>query len=253
MNRMAILIDCGKAKGEKELAGTSVDVRILSTWLKSDFGGAWEDDEIHILKNPTFTQILSYTAMSILAEYTLLSFSGHGVVIRDKATSIDSQHVVMGDGALKDFDLLLPKSKRATIICDACREVSEKPINFSESALRGAVKEASVKPQRAILKAIYNSAISNAREGRFTMYGCSVGQVCGDDSLAGGFFTSSLIKCAADWIKNKTGILPMSEILGLASVLTNRLAMQDGRLQQPTGSPSTRSGNDFPFAVSLNY
>lgn len=57
MNRKALLIEAGKARGQQALPGPAIDVDRLRTWFLSNDGGAWEGSEINTLSNPSSSDV----------------------------------------------------------------------------------------------------------------------------------------------------------------------------------------------------
>ena len=254
MIRKALLIESGKAKGQKEIAGPAVDVGRLRTWFGSENGGAWEQREIATLSNPSPAQVQASVTGLAGADYAFVSFSGHGYIEQDARTGRQTQKIIVGTGEEMNFASLRPSVKKVLMMCDACRVV-EVVRRFAESSLiENRLKLARKKYDRAAFREWFEAAVTNAAEGAFTMYGCGVNQVCYDDPLEGGFFTSSLIDSAAGWTDRvaKNGCLPAQDALTLAAGAVSVRTAGKSPPQQPTGGPENRTlGNPFPFGVCL--
>lgn len=254
MIRKALLIEAGKAKGQKEIAGPAVDVSRLRTWFGSENGGAWEHGEIVTLSNPSPVQVQAAVAALGGAEYAFVSFSGHGYIDQDGRTGKQTQKIIVGTGEEMNFASLRPTVKKVLMVCDACRVV-EVVRRFTDATLiENRLKLARKRYDRAAFRSWFEAAVTTAAEGAFTMYGCGVNQVCYDDPLEGGFFTSSLIDSAAEWSDHvgKNGCLAAQDALKMAAGTVSVKTAGKSPPQHPTGGPENRSlGNPFPFAVCL--
>ena len=254
MNRRALLIEAGKAKHQKAIAGPPQDVRRLRLWLTSNNGGAWEDSEIETLSNPTFAEVSAAVTRAGKGEYAFVSFSGHGWIEEDPRTGGRKQKVIVGSGESIDLASLRPGVKKCTLLCDACREV-EQVMKFSEAVAK-AMKYARDREQytRASYRKWYDDAITAAADGAFFLYGCLPNECSYEDPMEGGYFTEAMIVSAARWCDNVTahGCLLMPRALEMATPVVAHKAARFTPQQHPTGGPENRSrGNDFPFAVAF--
>jgi hypothetical protein len=253
MNRYAVLIGSGNA-APPLLQGPAVDVRRLKTWMMHNNGGAWEESEIAALVDPTVAQIAEAIDRAGRADYAFVAFSGHGGIEQDSRTGYQVQKIIVGNNLTYDFLALTPKSKKSTLVCDACRVV-EQVVVFNERVEKSIkFARAKVAATRAMYRTRFEAAVTAAAEGVYTMYGCAVGQYCYDAGINGGFFTGSLIDNAAAWCDRVTAsqCLAMHEVLSMAAQAVSARTQNLTPPQHPNGGPQNKTlGNPFPFAVAL--
>ena len=254
MIRRALLIEAGKAKGQKVIEGPAADIRRLRTWFGDQDGGAWNDCEILSLNNPSPSEVTRAVLGLSGVDYAFVSFSGHGYIQENARTGSRTQKIILGTGDEMDFAALRPNVDKCLLVCDACREV-HKVFWMAEARLSHVpVKLARKRYTRESYRLWFEAAITQAAAGAFRMYGCRPTQVCYEDPLEGGFFTSSLIDSAASWVDSATGhgCLLAQEVLTLAANRVSLLAHGKNPAQLPSGGGEDRSGrNAFPFAVAL--
>lgn len=250
MRRYALLIEASKAKGQKEIPGCVRDVERLSRWLRNTAGGAWEASEIKVLNNPSRSDINFAKLPLNLADFGFVAFSGHGW-IKESISGHRTQKIVLGSGEDMDFNELKPTGPKSIMSCDACREV-ERPVRYQMSTKSAAILERFMERRsRADYRAAYERAIDAALPGVFTMYSCSPDQYAGEDPLNGGLFTDVLLSVGERWYESAgQGVLPIDQAFETARAAVSRAASSSSP-QDPTGGPSNRSGNSFPFGVCL--
>jgi len=252
MKRRALIIEASKAAGQKVINGAAEDARRLGLWLADSSGGGWNPDEIERLSNPTLAQLNAALARAT-ADYTWVSFSGHGYIEEDTRTGRRTQKVIIGSGEELPFSSLWPKSGKCSLVCDACRVV-EQVAYFSEQVANAMIyKRAADKYSRGTYRAWFDAAVLGANPGAFFLYGCSAGQYSYEDPLVGGYFTAALIENAASWSDNakSNGCLAMEDVLSSAADAVGTRTSNKKPPQNPCGGPENRSGNSFPFAVAL--
>lgn len=76
MTRQAILIGAPSVK--PALPGVIQDLKDIKTFLLSSRGGAWREDEIIILTNPTKISVEAHIRAVKLKDYVFITCSGHG-------------------------------------------------------------------------------------------------------------------------------------------------------------------------------
>ena len=245
MNRHALLIDASEAKDHERIDGCKRDVERLEDWLRSEAGGAWESSEITVLHNPKKFDLLLPKIKIDNAYFAFSSFSGHGRIVQEPSGR-QTQKIVIGTGEEVDLSEITPKAKKGIVCCDACREVhimKEKHFRFAE----GMIKMSTAAPNRASYRQMFETAVTAAGEGIYTMYSCSPNECAGDDALNGGVFTDALLSSASDWFSgSKRGILTINAAFETAARIVGT-----GGKQTPMATASIRSGNAPPFGISL--
>lgn len=254
MNRKAIIIESSNVAGESDLPGARVDQKNWFSFLKSELGGAWEDNEITILNNPLPTKVDSLLEEN-KEKYCFVAFSGHGC----------EGSVVLNE-RFKDYPihLLKPRGPKGTLIVDSCRGVetavqynfSAKQILF-EGANRGRgvvansrqgvltnfAAKASTVLNRSAHSSLWRLALGQSKTGIVEMLACSKGEAAGEDPNAGGYYTSLLLQSADLW--EAAG--------GLGKVHSTRDAHQHAARKMPSQQNPEYSPLwlAFPFAVSF--
>jgi len=183
MRRKAILI--GNTSG---LEGVNIDLISFDRFLKSDHGGAWENDEIEIFKNPSKAFLLGRIGQikTDKPDYAIVMFSGHGGQIRETILEINGNEEQIPESAL--FDL----SQRQLNIFDCCRCVPE----TIEKAADSRMKLASfTESNKLMIRARYNNRIREAIPQLSRLYSCAIGQ-SSYDSPSGGIYLNNLINSA---------------------------------------------------------
>jgi hypothetical protein len=248
MKRRALLIEAAKATGKNVILGCERDVERLNSWLLSLPGGAWNEEEIITLHNPNRMQIESSRGILDQADFSFVSFSGHGRIIED-FTGKRTQMLTIGTGVEINFDILKPKSPKAIISCDACREVErvgEPPLEI-ESFTKCA--KAKSMHSRKEYRDKFELAVRLASVGNFTMFSCSSNECAGDDALNGGVFTDALLNRAGEMFSSAT----RTTVFDIETVFaaTRDSVAKAHPDQNPEGRPSNRTGNPFPFCIYI--
>ena len=132
MKRRAILIEASAAPGQDFLPGAALDVDTLKAWLSSNPGGAWEEDEIKVLRNPNISLVKANLILARSCDFAFITFSGHGS--HPRGGDFDETEILVNDGILRASDLNCG-APRCSIVIDACRYVG--PEIITESFKRG--------------------------------------------------------------------------------------------------------------------
>lgn len=245
MKRGAVLIEASDLCGGR-IPGAKQDVTLLNELLVSDLGGAWEAEEIKILRNPSYSQITSAIAMLASAEYAFISYSGHGYHAEEldetKVCTIERQ----GKPYWMPISQLLPRCPKYTLSIDCCRNVETE--YFAESIERQAAESFSQgqRPPRIKYRQLFDSQVEVAEIGGIKMYSCDLNESAGETSR-GGYFTRGLVKSAYDHEppSNTSNLfLPMTVAFDTAYAYVQAKAPQ----QHPQLEAGRRN-KYFPWAV----
>lgn len=265
--RFALIIESGNVAGEKDLPGARADARNWHSFLMSDLGGAWREDEIEEMHKPSSACVRA-KLQAHSNGYVFLVFSGHG-----------SMEVVMSTGQWKSciclndvernvrVDTVVPQSN-ATAIFDCCRGKPEvgavakcgHVLNEAFSMDSLANESIATKTIGVGLRACCRMGFDNGLESMstrypVTMFACAQGQGAAEDGSAGGFYTSRLIANAHAW-KNEGlnhGLIVPPGVRILSTLDAHEMAREDveqktkGK-QTPRYSPQSQK---YPFAVRV--
>lgn len=243
VTRKAILISSpGNDRDDK--TGTLIDSRRLYQFLTSDWGGAWEDNEIICLSNPTETELIVTLRMSSCCDYVLINFSGHGLVNHNDLVS-----EVYLDGT-KQISVreINPGNKRQLVIVDACREITHHDSDIQKRSVT--FGEASRQTNRYKCRTLYDECIMRAGEGRVAVYSCGIGQTAGGNPRDGGIFSKYLVESAkscCEFSSNIRGNFTYT-VKDIFDSATKKTYAHDG-IQKPDMDAGRRIYH-FPFAVT---
>lgn len=201
--RIIIITNPGEIGDEHYCEGVYRDKDNYITYFKQPYGGLYNDSEIKYFDKPSKAaielELKSHKTDSI--DMSIVVFCGHGwyssvsksnIICLNKTESIDSLDL------RKDY-------KKRLIILDSCREVhdtyllEEKSRSFSDILKATAGKQLNADS----CKYNYNKTIEECSDQLIILYGCSVNEVCGDDSQFGGYYSSSLLMASKDWVENQ--------------------------------------------------
>jgi hypothetical protein len=259
MKRKAILIESSNVSGESDLPGARIDIENWLRFLSSRIGGAWDSDEIVILRKPSLSQLDSALKQAS-DRYCFVAFSGHGA-----------------DGvvALNDFNkhvpvsLLRPHGTKGVRLIDSCRGKQDATqLDFGVQKKADALNEAvansvtlSAKEGRAtnfsekgshtneMVELLYGrirfkAELDKSESGIVSMLSCASGEAAGESRTAGGYYTSALLGAAVSFhtVIEGDGFLSTKEAHDYALRIMPKQ-------QNPEYSPSNRW---FPFAIKVS-
>ena len=230
------------------LKGVAVDVENISKFLRSDFGGAWENDEITIASNNCTAEWLeNYFKNAGLVDYHLIFYSGHGSYDEEKGPIYwlnDEEGIYntwlqerIGDNAA------------AMLISDSCQVIEElQKGGVLESRSFSATGLATDKVR---CKKLYNDALRKLPKGMFvTASSVSPGEEAFEDDIYGGYYIHSLLQSAKNIIQDEefpNGVYGIGYIHSLAS---DELEQLSKGKQTPYLRGYTRSSQP-PFIVKF--
>lgn len=262
INRYAIIIESSNVKGLRDLPGARTDAANWRSFLKSELGGAWRDEEICVLNKPERDKI-SASLYQYSGAYVFLAFSGHGFeqfsYVRGKYVT----KVCLNDNEQAvDIDTISPK-RLGTAIFDCCRgidEESQNPVSvanesfFSNRSLpltkqAGAEVIKRLKRRQSIRELFLKEIANNQQLTALRMYSCSRGEEAEDFegvANAGGYYTTFLLRAAKEWEKRLNtfccGVYSTKQAHDFACAIMARIHPQ----QHPEYTPGWQS---YPFAI----
>jgi len=191
MNRKCIII-AAPSEGKDFLPGTLVDLKNYKNHLKSIKGGAWYEDEIisintQGMSDDEINKTITYRLNQLReADYAMFAFTGHGCMLNNKTTLYLSNSLIATDSCI---ELYLPS--KASMLFDCCREIqSITEARLEKFSATFDHREISVSEARRI----FEDKIGKANKGHVKLYGCKENECCNEDSILGGFYSSSLLQ-----------------------------------------------------------
>ena len=231
ITRKAIVIGCPGRDGNF-LRGVKHDLQLMSRFLQSNKGGAWEKNEIVLLNNPTISEV-KYVTQSTNVDYSMVYFSGHGYTDKNS----NNRMIVLRDGSIPDWQLL-NQSPRQLVLVDACR-------NYLAPGLSGvpAFEDAIDHFEGSPAYELFSECIAMSPYGSLIVHATQEGKYS-YDSPRGGCFTQALMHISTR-MKTDSDYSPCS----IQSILPHvpKVLKVMGNTQAPTITYS--SGNlKVPFA-----
>ncbi len=209
MNRRVLIISNPGEKGtDNYCAGVPIDVENYKSYFKAPYGGFWSDDEIKHLDKPTKSSVNKELSDIASFDFSIIIFCGHGWY----SSVSESNILTLSKDESIDSNDLRKNAKRRIIILDSCRKVHKEYITdelrkakmFSESVM------AMVKLNGFQCKTYYNEAAEKCPEQIITAYAANINELAGDSSTFGGYYSSSLLKAAVDWVDDNIGSVDLA-------------------------------------------
>ena len=220
--RFAIIIESSNVKGQDDLPGARRDAANWSSFLKSDLGGAWRNNEIIRLSKPSSIDV---QIQLILHEdcYVFLAFSGHGFAERKpSSTELITKVCLNEKEQAVEIKEISPK-QLGTAVFDCCRgienvqgyvKIANEGFSVTHQApLHGTTDAAwqlvtnSAQPQshaQEAIRSVFSRQIENLRSfDTVSMYSCRKTESAGEDPNAGGYYTTLLMQGARSWAESQ--------------------------------------------------
>ncbi len=254
--RILLITNPGKKGDENYCAGVYKDQENYFSFFKQPFGGYWSDSELKHLDKPSKAAVIK--EIDLLAtdeiEFSIIIFCGHGWY-----SSISSSNILCLNDSNEEIDSLdfRVKANKRIIILDSCRKVHPEYITESVKMFGREILEKAMKLNPQECKKYYNAAISSCAKQIINSYGCDINEYCNDSSTSGGYYSSSLIKGARNWVDNKisTNIDLSKEYSALRFPAAHDTSIPNviklsGDTQHPQIDKPRADSNDYlPFAI----
>lgn len=183
IKRKALLI--GNSNG---LPGVKVDLDNSKKFLMSLDGGAWNEDEITVLNNPSRLRLLTkIECFKGKYDFMIVIFSGHGAYGRETILELNQDEEL-----IQESQLIAIAPKQITIF-DCCRARVQEPLFESRSTIT--FSDSGDSSVRYRVRKRYDLLISNAIDQQIRLYACSVGETA-LDTTNGGLYLSNLLSQA---------------------------------------------------------
>jgi Caspase domain len=245
--RALIIVNPGEVGADNYCEGVYADSRIYSRFLRSPQGGLWKEGEIRILDRPEVSEVRNEINYIRQVDYSFAAFAGHGFHAQDS----DSTILELKRGANLDSSELKRGAPKHTMIIDCCRKVEDFVL------LREMKKAARSVPSLNALKCrrFYDQEIAECSPGFIALYGCSIDEEAGERSDSGGYYSSSLIRSAENWLETKLDLdtqhyYSVLSVPGAHSAAVGKVTSLSIRRQNPVIERSSREGPYFPFCIA---
>lgn len=240
ISRQAILIGAPSVK--PELPGVTIDIKDIKRFLLSNKGGAWKEDEIIILSDPSSAAVNANIESARFKDYVFITCSGHGEHRIGKG--LDETVMYVKENETVSINSINPKNKRHLVIADVCRKL----VRFIKMAEVRAAMEALMESADIPInyRKIFDDAVMANPEGRIVAYSCDINQSAGDDGN-GGVFTQELLAAPRYFSptnNNQYGIVKINQAFERAQKMT----YEKNAPQNPVFNAGRRM-DFYPFAI----
>ncbi|HTA63214.1 MAG TPA: caspase family protein [Bacteroidia bacterium] len=226
--------------------GVKADVINYQRYFKSPIGGAFNPDEITVLKNPSWKR-LKAQLLALPADFTIFIFSGHGFFATNTQKAVFN--INENDAVAAQTIINHIQSTKKLIIFDACQSYLE-AYHYLEGI--GDVEQymnfrSSVPKLRA--RQLFNEAILDNPDGAQILMSCSRGQES-VLSPTGSFFSYALLTSSQNWSNTNSRETVLTTLQ--AGKMTTNFLKKNYSSDQTNQRPScfvTRLRPNFPIGV----
>lgn len=181
MKRHALLI------ANADAAGAQNDINNWKKFLRSGVGGAWHENEIQVLTNPSklYLEVTLSLTKDANYDFVIVVYAGHGGWERTTILEINPKGETINETDLKGL------APREILSLDCCRATSTVTDNLNEAQLKMFSETI-----RSSIRARYDARTMQAVAQQVTLYACSVGE-CAYCTNEGGYYTKNLLRQSA--------------------------------------------------------
>lgn len=237
-----VLIIKGFSKDKDELKLDQEMVGYYADFFRSIAGGAYDDDEITQLNEPSI-EVLKIKIEEEKSDFVVIVFIGHG------ATQSDSQLFQIRKGEIIQAGQLDLKASKQLIILESCREIVKDAklptINLSDKVPnygKGGVFRPPINRIKA--KYLYNNQIRICQNGIVICYACKK-----DEAARGFIFSKSLLQISQNWhldSRNHSGIFGIKDLMNATAIKVAEFALKKLNENQ---TPEILGDINFPFSI----
>jgi hypothetical protein len=219
MKRKALLI--GNTYG---LQGVKVDLNNFRNFLTSPQGGAWNNDEIVVMSDPTLEELKRKIGLIrfLRPDYAVVMFSGHGEQKRDTSLVINKSGEEISENEFNEI------ADRQLSIFDCCRAYPERLVKSGVALDTSAVF--AMMESHDDVRARYDKRIMQARAQHAKLYSCSKGQYS-YDTAEGGIYLVNLLNASRNLGQDQFKLVGVAHQEAVPT--TQRQAEQQGGKQDP--------------------
>jgi hypothetical protein len=188
VNRKAIIIgNSGGYRGLSYLPGVAADIENYSSFLMSKAGGEWRKDEIATLENCDSEEIFSEVLQNH-AEYTFITFSGHGLI-----ANLDQTDYISVKNADISIATLIGPCRKQTIILDVRNSC------IDSIADNHVAKELNANKKIEPTRELFDESILKTPDGILLLCASGSSDFAFENASLGGYFTSSFLRVGKEW------------------------------------------------------
>ena len=216
MKRHALLI------ANADAAGAQNDINNWKKFLRSGVGGAWHENEIEVLNNPSkaYLEVTLYLTKEANYDFVIVVYAGHGGWERSTILEINPDGETINEVDLKGL------APREILSLDCCRATSAITDILNEVQLRMFSETT-----RSSIRARYDARTMQAIAQQVTLYACSVGE-CAYCTNEGGYYTKNLLRQSASVPYNEFRTINQAHNAA-APATTNEVHEKENQDQHP--------------------
>ncbi len=239
MKRRALLIGSPGLPGTKTYLEdmTKKDLNKIKSYLMSNTGGKWYEDEILLIDTNNINEVKKYIEHVRKENNDLVfcTFTGHGWYDGNKSTRVFE----IGNSDLYESDLRGLSSKQISVF-DSCAEVHRKESLMESTTFRNMLSMDSYDNKN--YRRIYEEEVNKCHAQMISLYSSSIDEYSQTDNDIGGHFIHYLLKAgSSNQIKNL-------DTLDTFHIAKNEMK-KDRRSQTPTSSFPKSAKFFLPFSL----
>lgn len=240
MKKFAFLL--GNTDG---LSGVKKDLNRFKSFLESDIGGAWDEEEIYCRCDLNYDEVMSNieNIRNSCYDYVVFYFSGHGGMKRSTELCLNAKGDILSEDEVSGL------SNKQLSIYDCCRVFPKMVKTATNFALDESVE--SYLDRRNIYRKRFDSLIANASEQDVRLYACHPDRYANDTS-DGGVYTKHLLDVAE--IQSLTGdvFVKKAHTLATNAVVRDPDAFSNGVIQYPDITINTKDSPPKDLVLALD-
>lgn len=221
MKKFAFLL--GNTDG---LSGVKKDLNRFKSFLESDIGGAWDEEEIYCSCDLNYDEVMSNieNIRNSCYDYVVFYFSGHGGMKRSTELCLNARGDIISEDEISGL------ASRQLSIYDCCRVFPKMVKTATNFTLDESVE--SYLDRRNMYRKRFDSLIASASEQEVRLYACHPDR-CANDTSDGGVYTKHLLEVAE--MQSLTGDVFIKDAHTLATnaVVRDPTAFSNGVIQYP--------------------
>lgn len=238
MKRLAIILysPLTRARGNKYSPQLKKNAEFQLDFLKSASGGAWRDEEIICIENPTRSQIANVRSLCERMDCVILFFSGHG------GSQSGRGFIQINDSERIWVDSLFTSAKRQISIIEACRgEIAT--YNHDTGRIAGTGFTFDYK-NLDLARKLYELYMEQIPYGHIVIYSSLYNQLS-MMTEKGGDYNCALMKGVVKWSSSN-----QSEVLSVKNALSKSIVQLNSDTQSPTLDYTCDAMHNAPFAIN---